>query len=293
MIALVFYLPGVTMAKEGALTVAPAFSDITLTESADRAEVILEYKNGGSETVELEIGAIDFRQTDNGVLQYVGQDAGSYSYSLASFLTPEANTLVLDPGEKKEFTVTINNKESLSPGGHYAAVTARIISAAKRGTARIQPSVSALILLRKTGGERFNLSLVDADWPQDLFVFRVPNSIRLTFQNEGNVHLVPYGTVELIDMFGRMTHKGVINTSSLRIFPETRRYITTDVRPIANIFPLALYSVKITGNDSLNKVTYSQQQSFIYIDYRASILLFISAFFVWKIRTRRRNGKKD
>lgn len=280
-------------AQDGSVAVSPAFNDIVIGPGVTRQTVELTYTNRSTSVVELEIGSVDFKQQDNGVIQFVGQDAGSYSYSLASFLTPEASSLVLNPGEKKIFEVAVQNRQSLSPGGHYAAVVAKLKAAGRIGLgAKVEPSLSALILLRKTGGERFNMSLTASDWPQDTFVFSVPRSVLFTFQNEGNVHLIPYGTAEIKDIFGRVTHKGVLNTSSLRVFPETRRYIGADFNKIAWQLPLSLNSFTVKGNDSLNKVAFTYNASFIYIDPLISGMIVISLIGIWILLRKRKTRRK-
>lgn len=292
-ILLIITFSHTVVAQEGSVAVSPAFTEVTLEKPLQRKEIEFTYVNKSNSTIELEIGVIDIKQKDNGVIQYIGQEVGSYSYSLASFLRPEASTVVLESGEEKKFQVGVQNREDLSPGGHYAAVIAKLKNASKtRNGARVEPSLSALVLLRKTGGERFNLSLISSNWPQETVTFAVPRSIELTFQNEGNVHLIPYGVVEVHDFLGRKTYKGVLNVSSLRVFPETRRGITADLIPIDWHLPISINSFTVKGNDSLEKVQFNYKSTFVYIDPVTSSFVVLGILIVWILIKKRKKSRK-
>lgn len=259
------------------IEIAPALSEITLEKSDELKSVALTIANHTNTPVHFQISGLDFKQSDGGKLSFIGKESGVFSYSLASFLSLETDQLTVAPGEKKSFNVTIKNRQDLSPGGHYGAIIFKVINplGADEGTV-VSPSLSSLILLHKKGGERFNLSLTDMDFPKSLFAFGFPEKILLTFRNEGNIHLVPYGTIEIKDIFGRLTHKGAINISSLRIFPETQRYINSDLNEVAWSFPVSFNTVTVQGNDSLKKTHFSSQQTFIYINpYIIGIIILL------------------
>jgi hypothetical protein len=252
--------------SSGALTVSPAFTDITLEQPDEEKTIKLTLHNSSLEIVTLELYPIDFKQQNEfGGVGFLGKDtAGGYSYSLSSFLTLETTSVSLRGNEERTVKVSIKNREDLSPGGHYAAIVAKVggLDAAQTSVA---PSVSSLILLRKSGGERFNLSLVKAALPA-LFSFTHPKKVELLFQNEGNIHLTPYGTIEVRDLWDQLVYKGVINTSSLKILPESRRYITVELYPVNTSWPVSINSVRISGQDSLKKVTYLYSGAYIYIN---------------------------
>jgi hypothetical protein len=218
--------------------------------------------------IELELFPIDFKQGENGQIAFVHQQGQTYSYSLASFIMLETNSIILEPFSKKSIKITITNRPDLSPGGHYAAVVARIKQTNKTNSSNtsILPSLSSMILLRKTGGERYNLSLKSINWPSNIISFFYPKSIQLLFQNEGNTHLLPFGTIEIRDMFNRKIYDGTINVSSLYVFPETWRYIVVDLKKINWVIPLSINYLNIKGHDSLHKTIFFHNNTFIYIN---------------------------
>lgn len=289
--SLIFLKPVFAAEKtDSSLEVSPAYIDVTLQKPDEVQQVEVVYTNHSAKPITLQIFPIDFKQADDfGAIQMLS-NPGSYSYSLSSFLSLESDTVLLDGGQKKTFIVTIKNREDLSPGGHYAAVVAKVINDDTTGRPLVSPAVSSLILLRKMGGERFNLSLKDVNWPENSVVFDYPRSLTLTFQNEGNIHVIPYGRVDVTDLFGRLIYKGVINTSSSAVFPESRRHITVDMEMVEKYFPVSVNTITVKGQDSLHKVSYSYSETFIYINpFVILIIILIISGLVWiRIKSKRR-----
>lgn len=274
-------------AANGSLEASPVFTEVVLDKPDEVKQIILTYKNNSTKPITLEIFPIDFKQADiTGAINFLGTESGSFSYSLSSYLSFESNTLQLDAGSEKKFMVTVKNREDLSPGGHYAAVIARLQSTAQSdaGQAQVAPSISSLILLRKEGGERFNLSLSDLKFPDSPLVLEYPVTITALFKNEGNIHLVPFGVAEIRDIFGRQIYKGTINSASLRVFPESRRYIDIDMYKTDWSLPISLNSITIKGQDSLKKADFSYRDNFLYVNpvFVFFLILGIIVFIVVK-----------
>lgn len=255
------------MANQQNITVDPAYLDVTLNQLGQTEQVQISYKNNTEKPISLQIFAVDLKHQDNGFINLGQQDAGSFSYSLASFLSLESNRIDLEPGEQHNFTISITNREDISPGGHYAAVVARLQNSEKTADQQTQiaPSVSSMILLRKSGGERYNLSVKDIDWPRYSISFTYPRQITMQLQNEGNVHVIPYGEITVRDIFGRQIKKGNINDSSTYIFPETRRYYKVLMHDDRTSYPLSVNVLQVNGHDSLNKITYIWRETYIFV----------------------------
>lgn len=275
--------------NNGSLEIYPAYVDVTLDKPHEQKTIDFYFHNHSSQPISLNMFAIDFKQTDlTGIVTFLGEESKSFSYSLTSFLSFESDRLDLGPDEKKKFTVLVANRDDISPGGHYAAIVARMIqNKQKNSTSMVAPSVSSLIYLQKTGNETFKLDLVSVDWPQNFFIFNYPHSFKLLFQNEGNIHVIPYGTVEVKDMFNRLIYKGTINTDSIRIFPETRRYIGTELVRTAFSMPLSLNTLLIQGDDSLKKTNYLYKETFLFVNpvlLTVLVIVLIFSLFIWRLK---------
>ena len=206
------------------LTVNPAYREVEVKAPSKDQYIELSYTNSGKKPITLELYPIDFHQkSPSGEISFAGINQDEYSYSLASFLSFESNTLVVEPGQTAAYKVKILNRPDLSPGGHYAAIVAKLVQEPGEKRTAVAPAVSSLVYLRKVGGERFHLTLSDITWSMSPVHIKIPENITLQLQNEGNVHVIPYGTVEITDLFGRVVYRGVINESSLIVLPQSRR----------------------------------------------------------------------
>jgi hypothetical protein len=130
----------------------------------------------------------------------------------------------------------------------------------------VSPSIASLLLIHKVGGERFNASVIKTSWPEGWSALSYKKFFSLTIQNEGNIHITPYGRVEVRDMLGRLLSDGIINPSSLIVLPESRRKIDVIMTPLTWSLPVSVNTLKVHGNDSLHKITYEYQTTFLYID---------------------------
>src|SRR5687768_12916231 len=75
----------------GSLEVSPVFLEVELVRPDDIKRIVFSYKNNSQKPISLEIFPIDFRQTDlTGAINFLGAESGSFSYSLASFLSFES-----------------------------------------------------------------------------------------------------------------------------------------------------------------------------------------------------------
>ncbi len=258
--------PAKAYGVENSLTLSPAYIDVTVKETQEEKEISFYITNNTVKPISLDLFSIDFQQKDEfGTIGFLGKDTKDYSYSLSSFLSFKNPNVEIAPGEKEKIDVIIKNREDLTPGSHYAAVVAR---------QRIEPgqkpvvsqAISGLVYVTKQGGERYNLSFKKFSYPLSLVSFVYPSTSFLTLQNDGNSYLIPYGTVEIFDMFERKIQKGTINTSSSRVFPQSIRQIPVYFKEINFSYPISVNTLKIQGRDLMNKTKFSYSEVYIYIN---------------------------
>jgi hypothetical protein len=279
-----FFLSPITIfaqSKNGGLDISPAYSDITVGKPGERKEILFTFTNRTQTVLQLELFPIDFSQTGTqGTISFLNTSAGNYTYSLASFLSFASRDITINTGEKVDVPVTVTNRPDLRPGGHYAAVVARLKNSGDTSDeTKILPSVAGLIYLRKTGGERYNISLKDIQGFPSFITFSIPKTVTLLFQNEGNVHLVPYGRVDVTDMTGKLVQKGIVNTPSYILLPESRRKISVSLDVVGSLLPISLQTMKIYGHDAKYKTTYLYQNTFLYINPMIAVGFIICIVF--------------
>ena len=286
----VLFFPNVSVAADG-LSVEPAFQEVTLEASQSQAEFSITLHNNTSQPIVLRPSVVDFGTLDEtGGVAFLGKaDDLERKYALASWMRPQKDMVSLGAGESEVLLVTIENRESLSPGGHYGAVLFQMSNNeafSDTGNAiAVKQILSVLVFAKKQGGEVYQLALKDWEWRQN--VFFVPPQIHLRFQNQGNVHVVPRGRVIISDPLGRVVRKGILNEESTLILPETmRRYLVTFV-PLLRSFIPGRYTVEIAYRyDGEENFTVTSFQ-FDFIPPLAILSFLILVTGGWYVRKRR------
>jgi hypothetical protein len=91
-----------------------------------------------------------------------------------------------------------------------------------------------------------------------LFSTGLPMGISLRFQNSGNVDIVPRGRAMLVDPFGRVVAKGIINEDSARILPESFRVYHLKLSPLSAYVLPGPYTVmteyRFDGQDAFQTI---------------------------------------
>ncbi len=244
-------VPGKSIAQseQRGLSVSPVFQEVVFGAEDVQAEFSVTLKNETKEAVTMYPSVVDFGSLDeSGGVAFLGQSENlERKYSLASWMRPEKDVLSLDPGETEELQVVIENRETLSPGGHYGAVLFKIGDEAgvseKENQVAVQQLVSVLVFAKKQGGEVYHLELGESTWSKNLFA--TPSRVELRFQNPGNIHVVPRGTVTLTDPSGRKVAKGVINQESGFLLPETLRTYPVKLQNLSREFIPGKYTLTI------------------------------------------------
>lgn len=231
------FIPSVASAQLSGVRLEPAFQEVVLTVDQVSADIPIVVTNILSEPISLRLSVLDFGTLDeSGGVAFIGsgRDDLEKRYALSEWMRLEKDVLTLEPGQTETVRAIIDNKESLSPGGHYGAVLFRNEGDASgpgpSGNVAVNQFIASLIFLKKEGGERYALSLESYEWERDWL--RLPTATRLRFHNEGNVHVVPRGLITLYDLFGRETYRGVVNEDSTLIYPESFRVYPTRLRAV-------------------------------------------------------------
>ncbi|MEI8097146.1 MAG: hypothetical protein WCG73_03510 [Candidatus Moraniibacteriota bacterium] len=233
----------------GGVVVSPAFQDITLDEQNTKTDFFVSIKNTGETSTTLRITVYDFGSLDeSGGVAFLGATNDlEKKYALASWIRPEKDVFMLEPGEEKKILVTIENREGLSPGGHYGALMFRAENGSgdavgKENAISVNQLFSTLLFVRKTGGEIYDLKLNKQEYDNNLVAFQ--DILRLRFQNNGNIHVTPRGLVSVSDPFGRIVAKGIINEESSIILPETFRVYPVHFKTLLQSFIPGRYTIE-------------------------------------------------
>ena len=277
-------------------SINPFYQNIDIQKGQTSVPFSVKIKNNTTSPAVFRISVLDFGSLDeSGGVAFLGA-SDNLKYGLASWIVLSNDTLVLKPSEEQTVTGTIENKESLSPGGHYGAVFFKIDDGdgsidSGKDAVTFNPSLASLLFVRKIGGETYGLNLDSFNFAKNLFV--LPDEMWLRFQNTGNVHVVPRGTVEIFDPLGRSVAKNIVNDGSGIILPESFRVFTDKFMPISPALIPGRYKVLINyrydGQTDFTPVWTSF--FFMPLDFIGLLVVLAGIIFVGRSRLKKRKNK--
>ena len=225
-------------AAVGGLSIGPFLQEVTIKPGQAESSFLITITNSTTSTLPMRLSVVDFGAADDtGAVNFLPTtDSLERKYGLASWMRLEKDAIILAPKTSQRVKIMIENRESLSPGGHYGAVVFQVDNKQTDDTVRPEvdftKAVSTLVLAKKLGGEKQSLTLTRSTMSGPPIFF--PSEIHLRFLNNGNVHTAPVGEITVADPIGRVVSKGMINPEITMVLPETFRIYKTKL-PINEI----------------------------------------------------------
>ena len=262
------------------LYVSPPFTDMEIGSGDIQKYFDLELKNNGAGTLMVNLSVVDFGTLDeSGGVAFLttSKEPGDRKYALASWVSLEKDWVIIEPGKTEKVKITILNKQSLSAGGHYGAVVATIKTESKvsKDYVGLNQSLASLIYIQKTGGEKKSLVINKIDFESNFL--RFPNLIKLRFENNGNVHLVPRGKIEVKNRWGEIVVKATINEASAVIMPESFRVFITKPGQISRWVWPGLYTIETSFRYD-GKTNFAVLKTDYYYFGREGVILYTIGF---------------
>lgn len=293
-ISLAFVLalaPPVLAQTQTGISVTPSIVHIDLSTDAPQYELV--YKNNTKYDITLLLSVQDFTELEEGYrLSFLtGQDAKNYKYSLSSWISFENKTLQISPGGQKSVKIFIDALR-ITKGGHYASIMAEIEEAEAKDKISLKAVLSSLLFVRASTGLEVEQARINDFIPiRDGVSF--PDRYILSFNNEGNVHVVPYGLIEVYDPLGRVVAKGILNEGSLDALPESVRRYDINVKTYQKVLIPGFYKARISThfgktNKNLSKeISFFSQGSFDFLKIGLGIVVLV----ILMLYLRRRRNK--
>jgi len=182
-------------------------------ESQSR-EMIVTNRTGHDVTFKIEVEDFVGSRDPSRPTILLGKEKGPYS--LKDYLNIERKEFVLKQGERARIPVVVKIPADAEPGGRYGTV---LVSAqpsnnklkseagVARGGAKIITRLGTLFFVRVNGNLVEDGSLKSFRTRDRKIFSGGPIPFDLLFENRGNVHLDPYGTIEITNIFGRQVGK--------------------------------------------------------------------------------------
>ncbi|MDQ3123887.1 MAG: hypothetical protein M3Q14_04355 [bacterium] len=258
------------------VVLSPAIKEVRLEKDQAEVSFTVDISNTTTETADMRLTTVDFGSLDeSGGVAFLGRSEQETTvYGLRQWMVLEKENVALEPGQKQSVKVTIENKDSLSPGGHYGAV---LVSLARPDNSEDSltalPSASTLVLVKKVGGEVLSLDLNSTDGNGSLT--SLPKSVNLRFQNGGNTHLVPRGIIEVLNPRGKRVAHGTINQASAFVLPESFRQMKVDLTYSTKLLWPGRYKVVTNWRYEGREDFQQSVVEFIYLGSIVSLIIFV------------------
>ncbi len=272
------------------ITVSPSVAHIDL--STDSSEYELTYTNNTNAEINLLLNVQDFTELEDGykISFLEGKDATNYKYSLSSWISFENKTIQLSPNEKKSVKVFID-KNRITKGGHYASILAEILQPEIKSQVNVKAILSSLLFVRASTGKEIEEGKISSFKPlRDGIDY--PNSYILRFENNGNVHVIPYGQIQVFDPLGNLVAKGILNEGSLDTLPESIRRYDTKITTYQKVLLPGIYTAKInihfgkTNQKLTTTVKFFSQGMFDFVKIGLGLIVILILIIYLKKRKR-------
>jgi hypothetical protein len=213
-------------AATNGLSVGPFLQEVDLAEDQAESSFEITLGNNTKYTLPMLVSVVDFGAADdNGGVNFLPKvDDLSHKYGLASWMSTEKNNLIMAPHSAQQIKVNIQNKDSMSPGGHYGAVIFQLDRSQltpDQTNVSFLKAVSTLVLAKKPGGGAADLKYSGMTW--DGAPLALPSSVHIKLYNTGNIHTTPTGTMTLTNTLGQVVNTDKFNPDNSIILPETLR----------------------------------------------------------------------
>jgi hypothetical protein len=223
-------------------------------------------------------------------------------YSLRDYLHPEIREFTLAHGERMVLPVTVSIPKDAEPGGLYGSVlistspSENILQREEdktKGQVKLVARVGALFFVRIKGKalERGQLEKFDTV-NSKRFYQSGPVYFSIYYKNMGNVHLDPYGVIEIKNILGKKI--GEIEIEPYFAMPKSLRY--REVRWDRKL-GIGRYTATLFLNRGYNNIIDTAKISFWILPWKiiliVGFLLFIIIWLIWWIATHFEIRKKS
>jgi hypothetical protein len=212
-------------------------------------------------------------------------------YSLRDYLKPEISSFTLENGQRITLPVTVSIPQDAEPGGLYGSVlvtsspTDEQAAAEKdkaQGQTKLISRLGTLFFVRVKGDAKEEGLLKDFRVKgQKKFFEKSPVNLEILYENTGNVHLVPYGTIEVTNILGRKIDE--LNIDPWFVMPGSSRIRNIEWKNDRFLF--GIYHAKLSMNRGYGDLIDQKSLTFWVIPWKIAIIVLVAIFILaWFFR---------
>ena len=200
------------------LEISPPSQEVQ-ADPGQSVSVKAKVRNRTKDTLPIQVRIEDFTaQGEEGQVALIEKGP----YSLTSWAALDSSSFELGAGATKEVLATITVPKDAA-GGRYGSFVFSVGGQAVPGIAAgVSQEVASLFLVRISGPVNERLAITAFSAPSFLEFGPVPFTFK--FENSGNVHVKPFGLINITDVFGRVV-KDVVVRGEANILPGATRVV--------------------------------------------------------------------
>jgi hypothetical protein len=183
------------------------------------------------------------------------------------------------PRQSRNIKLHVENSNQLAPGGHYAAVLIKEIDESISGVGFV-PAVSVSVYVIKEDGAQRYVQFSTPSQPK--YVFKLPNSIKVSAKNSGNVVIIPKAYISL-GKGSDIYRSAVVNETSQPLAPSDEYSSNVPLKSVKSIWLPSKVDLQIQyryqGSDSVQQLN----KTFWYIPWQTILAATsVMAIIIWQ-----------
>jgi hypothetical protein len=235
---------GAVIAQEGGngFQVSPVRTELTIAQGSSEKTLITAY-NPTSQVIDAKIVVNDFEAAtdETGQPRVIFEADKSAPGNSFKSLVGDLGTVTIPAGGKVEIPVTVTVPDNASPGGYYGAIRLEPTTEGDKNV-NLSASVGTLFLVTVPGDLKESLELIEftaakGDTEENLstgrFFIGGGENIKIItrLENTGNIHVKPFGRVQVADSKGNIVEQYEFNNIEPKsnVLPDSTRKFTDEL----------------------------------------------------------------
>lgn len=247
--------------------------------------ITLKVRNVTQSNLIYDSSVADFAATDETGSPHVTEDAGMPATASVRTWVGMVPQFDLIPKQVQTINAQITIPDNAEPGGHYGVLRFSGQAPELSGNAvGIQASAGVLLLIRVDGEITESASLAEffttKNGRQSGFFEQSPITFATRIKNDGNIHIKPTGSIQVLDMFGGLISTLPVNGDKSNVLPSSiRRFEST----LDGKFLIGRYTANLTLGYGTTGQAITNTINFWVIPYKliaAVIFVAITVIFI-------------
>ena len=303
---LAYIIEDLDLPAEGDFIVGPGKTELWMDSGGKHTkELLITNRTGDIRLFKIDIEDFRGSREPDKPIQFLGPEEKG-PYSLKDYLNPEIREFTLSHGQRMRLPVEISIPEDAEPGGLYgsilvaASVPGELGEGGEKeiagGQMKIITRLASLFFIRVKGDALEEGFLKDFGTPENLYE-KGPVSLNLIYENNGNVHLTPYGKIEIKNFIGRKIEE--IEVDPWFVMPDSVR--AREIKWEGGKFLFGRYTVNLSLNRGYQDIIDQKSFAFWIIPWKILLIGFLGLviviwFVVWvagHFEIRRKKEEKE